>query len=727
MKKIMKTAAAILAACTVILALAGCVPQIPRESGKTVSETASPSTEASGTGSATGKTGTGASDTGSTQTETGTGAPVTATEKTEAEKFFENCLEPVEYAVPAAFEKVENTSASGDFYMLNDEALYKEIKNRYFSINTFGSVILFRIYVYPDTYETAGDESIIYLLYDADRKEIKGKLEEETFTEGFFLGDGSFCVVSTNTGDIRVYGDSLSEPEKTYDGEMLIDAITGERDEENSEYQTVFSDIRLSSDGKYAVAVSASADEIIIADFEGRSVMSVPMEIDYGTFVLEKDGVMYFSDYGETLSMIAVTPADGKAESASSDGNFGSTGDLMFLYQSDDVVYLRQAFGSSLAIIDGFENAGAVTFSAGYLFSLHYNDGIVSLLDLRKGEKYTTGFSGIGGTDYEYDGTCAIIGKNVIFGIRTYDDEGNGECRIALWIPAESGTAFGGVEYYPDFSVADAMNEESEKIKEISGIEMKYGSEGNDFTVFDYCSRVCANDFSSLTALRKLKKLVAGYPEGIFDEMCTSGVKGIKIYLCGSIYSTSSSGISSAGALAFTEGYNRCVAFDITYIGSLEKNFAHEFMHVMDDKISEMEAKTDIPYLSTWNTFVPPDGHGFYFSYHDEKGEEMNDYSNTLTWNKSESDIWFVDAYAKSYPTEDRARIMENLVTLEPQDGFLHGENLLMKARYLCAVIRECFESVKNCEIAPWEKYFGPDYDPESAAAEFEDILKPAA
>ncbi|MBQ2558536.1 MAG: hypothetical protein II553_05950, partial [Lachnospiraceae bacterium] len=73
-------------------------------------------------------------------------------------------------------------------------------------------------------------------------------------------------------------------------------------------------------------------------------------------------------------------------------------------------------------------------------------------------------------------------------------------------------------------------------------------------------------------------------------------------------------------------------------------------------------------------------------------------------------DIWFTDIYARTYPTEDRARIMEAL--MEYPEGmlteYLSCPHLRAKAECLCAMIRAAFPSIAACrEPVRWERALG--------------------
>ena len=108
------------------------------------------------------------------------------------------------------------------------------------------------------------------------------------------------------------------------------------------------------------------------------------------------------------------------------------------------------------------------------------------------------------------------------------------------------------------------------------------------------------------------------------------------------------------------------IVLNIDYLNTVtdlqfEQILAHEFMHVMENRIAVCEEERNMPYLDYWYTFVPGLD-AYYECYLDENGENIQDVTYTMAGCNSRSDrddVWFTDSYARTFPTEDRARIME--------------------------------------------------------------------
>ena len=74
--------------------------------------------------------------------------------------------------------------------------------------------------------------------------------------------------------------------------------------------------------------------------------------------------------------------------------------------------------------------------------------------------------------------------------------------------------------------------------------------------------------------------------------------------------------------------------------------------------------------------------------------------------------IYFVDGYSTTYPSEDRARIFENLATFAPEDrpAAFSGKNMQLKAAYLCAALRDAYDSIAQAEDVFWEHGLNAEY-----------------
>lgn len=233
----------------------------------------------------------------------------------------------------------------------------------------------------------------------------------------------------------------------------------------------------------------------------------------------------------------------------------------------------------------------------------------------------------------------------------------------------------------------------------------KAGVEFNDPYPSGYTGEILENPILIHLALRMTKDFISQYPTGIFQEMAVEPVRHIDLYFCGRIFPDAENSISSAYGFTSQMGERRIVVMSLEDLDTLPQNLAHEFTHVMEDRVYACTQERGLDYLTYWEALSPPES--YYYSYFDETGEEVSDAGFTAESAPEDlEEVWFLDAYSKTYPSEDRARILEYLFAGE-ESRYAHafqGEQIRRKAQYLCAVIRECFPSAKAAQDLPWER-----------------------
>ena len=224
-----------------------------------------------------------------------------------------------------------------------------------------------------------------------------------------------------------------------------------------------------------------------------------------------------------------------------------------------------------------------------------------------------------------------------------------------------------------------------------SGIEYNHGSGTG------YVSDPVTDPLSVYLGMEQLQQLVLEYPEGMFQEMCTDTFQPIEVYLSGAIHGDQY-GFDPIGFTTYTDEA-QVVVLDIGNIydpDSLRSTIAHEFMHVMENRIDQHGWDTGIDYLTYWMSYVPePDL--YFFNYFDYQDPDLNPSDYTAGSGLPMEEVLFLDSYSRTMPTEDRARVLEYLYAGEDSTykDYLQTGILKQKAEYLCAVIRECFPSCR--------------------------------
>ncbi len=284
------------------------------------------------------------------------------------------------------------------------------------------------------------------------------------------------------------------------------------------------------------------------------------------------------------------------------------------------------------------------------------------------------------------------------------NDDGDSMTSLAMWDSAdESGTA----EKCTDYSI---MGEDSEEIRAAaSAIEEKYGiyvysdELSLDGAFSDYECKHIEDKLQILDGIDLLDDCLSKYPDGFFSDICRGTIYDrIEIYLTCGFTPLDTYGIDKAIALTATRGSSIIMAFDMEYSYMLGQNLAHEFMHTMEYNIADYLLRRGTNIDDYWNA-ANPEGFEYLYSYHDENGEEASD--TTYTTIDDETTAYFYDAYSKTFPSEDRARIFEYLYKGEPY--VYESPYLRAKADRLTALIRATFPSVSAAEDLCWESFTG--------------------
>ena len=127
----------------------------------------------------------------------------------------------------------------------------------------------------------------------------------------------------------------------------------------------------------------------------------------------------------------------------------------------------------------------------------------------------------------------------------------------------------------------------------------------------------------------------------------------------------------------------------------LEGTMYHEFSHIIDKRL-EFDAKyrEEACYSESGWEELNPEGFEYNDSYYGTLAPQYADY--------------FVDAYACTNSTEDRARIME-CAMLGDKSVFEDKEGVRQKLAYYCEGIRDSFDTTSWPENLPWEEFVQGD------------------
>lgn len=259
---------------------------------------------------------------------------------------------------------------------------------------------------------------------------------------------------------------------------------------------------------------------------------------------------------------------------------------------------------------------------------------------------------------------------------------------VSVLESASAGTAI-GQEYY----------DRAKLLSEKYDVEILIADQcDTEFT--DHSAELLTSETEVQLALDTLDHVLGSYPEGFFTQLKHNAYYEIEIQLLGTLKKTTSEGdISYISGGFVTTAYtgkllmalDARAGFSGEEINSiLAQNTYHEFSHIIDKRLAfDSQFREDAVYTDDGWLGLNPEG----FEYNDS-------YYGTLDGRYAD---YFVDAYACSNATEDRARTMEYAMAGEVST-FASKGGLTNKLEYYCQGIRDSFDTTGWPEETPWEK-----------------------
>lgn len=205
-------------------------------------------------------------------------------------------------------------------------------------------------------------------------------------------------------------------------------------------------------------------------------------------------------------------------------------------------------------------------------------------------------------------------------------------------------------------------------------------------------------------ALSVLENVLSLYPDGYFTQLKGFYYRDLIFYLTGTMTPRDATlNISNAGAFTTEENGLAIVALNLEDEDLSPATVIHELNHVLDYRL---EASGELD-ETAWNS-MNPKGFDYYYSYIDSDGNSYESTGNTqytVTGGYSLSNIWFYDPYSKTYPMEDRARLMDRLLdNPEQADDFFAGPHIRQKLTWYFRVIRSALDDGSWPAQTIWEK-----------------------
>ena len=247
--------------------------------------------------------------------------------------------------------------------------------------------------------------------------------------------------------------------------------------------------------------------------------------------------------------------------------------------------------------------------------------------------------------------------------------------------------------YTPDIGTAvDAsLYERAAQLSEEYGVVIRIADQCD--TVFNnFESTHLTDEYWISYALDNLEEALGSYPEGFFGQLRFENVHFVEIQLVDRLIATDEEWMTSSYSAFASHMQGKYLVVMDSYQASVN-TYYHEFSHIIDRKLNwDAQCRPEALYSEEHWRSLSPDFADYSFTYTDwpDIGQQgLTDY--------------FVDSYSRTYPTEDRARIMEYAMA----DWLFDLENspgIREKLDYYCRCIRDSFDTTGWPEVTTWEK-----------------------
>lgn len=245
------------------------------------------------------------------------------------------------------------------------------------------------------------------------------------------------------------------------------------------------------------------------------------------------------------------------------------------------------------------------------------------------------------------------------------------------------------------------LNDRAKAIEDKYNIKISIGEECSNI-LGGYAIRplTCYDDVAN--ALNILDEELSKYPDGFIEQIRYENLDTIHFYIASDLIGTSSGNLETAGGFQMEIGNEALIVVDFNYFDIAKSTIHHEFGHCIDD-ILVYNGGIDEKIWDTYNP-VSVTGGSIYTDTYDMFGNYGDEIYAYGTNGEDYENSYFVDTYSMTYPSEDRARIWENIMSDEGYVDWSRTPHLTAKLNYYAECIRQNFDSTGWNEVR-WEKY----------------------
>lgn len=275
----------------------------------------------------------------------------------------------------------------------------------------------------------------------------------------------------------------------------------------------------------------------------------------------------------------------------------------------------------------------------------------------------------------------------------------DGSSRFMFWDTAAAceGVPLSAAEYReerPGGVTADAaLYRRAKELSERFGVDIRIADECQ-LNYTSYQAEEMTDKEMVTEALDRLETALAGYPAGFFEQLCYGTIERVQIELVNCLRYTGTRP-KEGGVAAFAQecGTYYLIVADVpvTYVST----YYHEISHVIDKKLLWDAGRRGGALFGeeVWVSYSPEE-----FTYAESYLVE----DIPEQFRNEEYYAYFVSNYGMSYPTEDRATLMEEAMS-DHRISFQIRPKLIDKMEYYSACIRDSFDTTGWPEQTRWE------------------------
>ena len=251
----------------------------------------------------------------------------------------------------------------------------------------------------------------------------------------------------------------------------------------------------------------------------------------------------------------------------------------------------------------------------------------------------------------------------------------------------------------PDKEALTALQERAKEIGNHYGVDIHLGEEIAECPRDIYTYLVCNNAIRIERALEILEKALGKYPDGMLGQLEDDEGGRLQIYLSGEILPTDEVALDTSVGIQNTIDEVTFLVLDVNQFRDFENTIYHEIFHSIEKHL--LSQSEEFFAQEEWEKLNPE---GFDYDYDYQKNAKNSNYDYTI--GSIDSEVYFVDPYAKSFPNEDRARIMEYamLDLTDERRSNIEAEKIKVKLQYICEQLRKGFDTTGWPKKTIWEQ-----------------------